>query len=369
MDCHYHLGRESSKSCTICGKPLCDECAIELAGNTYCKDCLEIIVGNTTQQKNVVEDQNISQTIEEMDSPYALNSYEEPEPVSFKSDIQTDNVVDDNFNMNKSKYSQYDVSSQIDDFDFSTPSNFNEPEFGSMGNNNPYDLSPEEYVPEPPANLYSGNSTIDDDFIYPDHTYQPSESQEYSTESDYDSYLNDFTFDEASLQEQLIKDEENFGPISQTPYNPPKREYVPSEPYYEPQGYNSPENMQQAGYLDIGNVTYNNPQGDYIPPKQQYSAYENRVYENPSNVRQYSGQNDPNIKPATRPIHSIRGEEEKEPVGALDIVLTIILIILIVVVLFYIVYVFLLSSYYPTFLDAVYGLGDPGVLFGHLMGN
>lgn len=41
MECHYHPERESTDICAICGKPICKECGLEIAGKIYCKDCLQ----------------------------------------------------------------------------------------------------------------------------------------------------------------------------------------------------------------------------------------------------------------------------------------------------------------------------------------
>ena len=45
--------------------------------------------------------------------------------------------------------------------------------------------------------------------------------------------------------------------------------------------------------------------------------------------------------------------------GIVDIILTIILIIVILVVAYYIVYLLVLSTAYPTFMDAIYALANP----------
>ena len=58
-------------------------------------------------------------------------------------------------------------------------------------------------------------------------------------------------------------------------------------------------------------------------------------------------------------IHNLNYKDEKEPMGAVDILLTIILVIVILVVIYYIVYLFLLSSTYPTFTDALFALSNP----------
>ncbi len=40
MKCYYHPDREAVAVCSVCGKPLCAECAHEYKGKIYCKDCL-----------------------------------------------------------------------------------------------------------------------------------------------------------------------------------------------------------------------------------------------------------------------------------------------------------------------------------------
>ena len=40
MKCYYHPDREAVAVCSVCGKPLCAECAHEYKRKIYCKDCL-----------------------------------------------------------------------------------------------------------------------------------------------------------------------------------------------------------------------------------------------------------------------------------------------------------------------------------------
>ncbi len=391
MDCHYHPGKESTKTCDICGKYICDDCAIELAGKTYCKSCLENLVGgNNPQQEQQVREESITKTIQEMDSPYASDNPYEPTSLSFKSEIPNrESILEDVYNDNKSQYSQYDVLNQqneepqpsFDEVSYNT-TNYNEPQpsFDEVSynttNSNPYDITSnveESYFKrEEPTNTYQENN-FDDGFIYPDHTYEPQETQNYSGEPSYESYLNDlYDNSDLPLSEQLAKDEDIYGSISNRPAPSQDDLYGQYNPQniYGQTSYN-PQDMKSESYLNIDNVTYNNPQGDYIPPqgeyippKQQYSLYEQNTYQTPKK------QSESGIRSPNRPIHNIQTDKkEKEPVQALDIVLTIILIILIIIVVFYVIYMFLLSSYYPTFTDAIYGLSNPGLLFSHIMGN
>jgi hypothetical protein len=40
LKCYYHPDREAVAVCSMCGKPLCEECVHEYNGKIYCKDCL-----------------------------------------------------------------------------------------------------------------------------------------------------------------------------------------------------------------------------------------------------------------------------------------------------------------------------------------
>ena len=39
--CYYHPDREAIGTCAICGRPLCEECGVEIEGKFYHKKCLE----------------------------------------------------------------------------------------------------------------------------------------------------------------------------------------------------------------------------------------------------------------------------------------------------------------------------------------
>lgn len=41
VKCFYHPEKDATGTCEICGKPLCDECGVELDGKFYHKECLE----------------------------------------------------------------------------------------------------------------------------------------------------------------------------------------------------------------------------------------------------------------------------------------------------------------------------------------
>ena len=203
---------------------------------------------------------------------------------------------------------------------------------------------------------YSYQRQEPQDYIFPDHTYEPEEtSARQALEDKYEKYLDDLYFDEAEvpLEEQLAKDEEKYGSLTRKPYTPTK----PSENEIRQQI------TQEQGYMPQSNE-------QQMPGQQQQSYYQqqpiapNRGYVDET----INGQFNIRQEQATKPIHNIKYEEdEKEPFGIVDLILTIILIIAILIVIFYIVYLLFLSANYPTFLDAVFGLQNPGELISNLM--
>ncbi len=171
------------------------------------------------------------------------------------------------------------------------------------------------------------------DFIYPDHEYEPpTTSARQELEDKYEKYLDDLYFEEneVPLGEQLAKDEEKYGSLTKKEYVPrpvqeaPKEEVqrmeVPRKPTSRPE---TPEEMEARIRAEI--------------------AREQGLIGNKGEAG----------------IHNLNYKEEKEKMGAVDILLTIILIIVILVVIYYIIYLFMLQTNYATFMDAVFALKNP----------
>ena len=328
MECYYHPSVESTDVCAICGKSICKECGLEIAGKVYCKDCLEKIVGlsvkNTPQEKPV----------QEAPKP----ERQEPEEVQFSKIAE-----DSPYNIKESiKYeggleSRYGENLQPEGSLYETIENIQTPQ-------EPVQEVREEYVQQEPVmeevlrqpagqarNEYDyvqrqAQAPPANDYIYPDHSYQPEEtSARREVEDKYERYLDDLYFDEAEipLNEQLARDEAQYGSLTRNEY-PPR---------------NAPQ--QQHGSDD---------------------DLERRIRE--ELMRKEQGG-----KSSIRreQIHNLQYEDKKEPFGALDILLSIVLIIVVLIVLFYIVYLIKLSATYPTFIDAIFGLKNPGMLLNALL--
>ena len=328
MECYYHPSVESTDVCAICGKSICKECGLEIAGKVYCKDCLEKIVGlsvkNTPQEKPV----------QEAPKP----ERQEPEEVQF-SKIAEDSPynIKENIKYEGGLESKYGENLQPEGSLYETIENIQTPQ-------EPVQEVREEYVQQEPVmeevlrqpagqarNEYDyvqrqAQAPPANDYIYPDHSYQPEEtSARREVEDKYERYLDDLYFDEAEipLNEQLARDEAQYGSLTRNEY-PPR---------------NAPQ--QQPGSDD---------------------DLERRIRE--ELMRKEQGG-----KSSIRreQIHNLQYEDKKEPFGALDILLSIVLIIVVLIVLFYIVYLIKLSATYPTFIDAIFGLKNPGMLLNALL--
>ncbi|MEE0024732.1 hypothetical protein [Methanobrevibacter sp.] len=328
MECYYHPSVESTDVCAICGKSICKECGLEIAGKVYCKDCLEKIVGlsvkNTPQEKPV----------QEAPKP----ERQEPEEVQFSKIAE-----DSPYNIKESiKYeggleSRYGENLQPEGSLYETIENIQTPQ-------EPVQDVRQEYVQQEPVmeevlrqpagqarNEYDyvqrqAQAPPANDYIYPDHSYQPEEtSARREVEDKYERYLDDLYFDEAEipLNEQLARDEAQYGSLTRNEY-PPR-----NAPQQQP---SSDDDLERR----IREELMRKEQGGK------------------SSIRREQ-------------IHNLQYEDKKEPFGALDILLSIVLIIVVLIVLFYIVYLIKLSATYPTFIDALFGLKNPGMLLNALL--
>lgn len=337
MECYYHPSRESTDVCAICGKSICKECGLEIAGKIYCKDCLEKIVGLSLDNKPQEDPTQEPVRLEKQEASEMGNLENQPQEVQF-SRIAEDSPynIKENIKYEGGLESKYDENYQPKDSLYEAIENNQVPE-------QPVQDVRQEYLQEDPImkevlrqpenqarNEYDyvqrqPQAPPSDDYIYPDHSYQPGEtSARREVEDKYERYLDDLYFDEEEvpLNEQLARDEAQYGSLTRNEYQP--------------------KDTQRQQYAD--------------------DDLERRIRE--ELIRKERGNKNFEKR---EPIHNIQYEEEKEPYGILDILLTIILVIVILIVLFYLVYLFKLSATYPTFIDAVFGLRHPGMLLNALL--
>ena len=229
MACHYHPERESTDNCAICGKPICKECGLEIAGKIYCKDYLQKIVGlgiEETTESKPVQDSIVTET-KEVSQPEE-NIYQPQEEVAY---VQEEPIAQEYHKINED--SPYNIKSNINS--------------GNLESSYLYE-EPAQTVQEPAKEELNINMAQEDDFIYPDHSYQPEPtSARLDLEDKYEKYLDDLYFDEVPLDEQLAKDEEKFGSLTKKPQKPkkvPEKVEPAPEPKAKPQRPETPEEME-----------------------------------------------------------------------------------------------------------------------------
>jgi TM2 domain-containing membrane protein YozV len=52
LNCAYHLDRPVQGICSKCGRPICDDCILEINGQVYCKPCMEVQVKRPARDIN-----------------------------------------------------------------------------------------------------------------------------------------------------------------------------------------------------------------------------------------------------------------------------------------------------------------------------
>ena len=321
MECYYHPEREGTDQCAICGKSICKECGLEIAGKIYCKECLEKIVGLGIDNKAQNEPQVVAKEPARLNKqPVEENIYEPQETIEPVHEIKQ--VSDDSpYNIKDNiAYSGGPESSYLSDSEVA-PQVQIEPE---------PQISQNEIQPETIQQVDNSQ-----DFIYPDHSYEPQPtSARVELEDKYEKYLDDLYFDEAEvpLDQQLAKDEEEFGSLTRRPYEPRVEETNLKQ---EPRKPETPEEMEARIRAEI--------------------------------LAERDGKKRRGGKKKKENIHNLNYQDEKEPMGVVDILLTIILIIVILVVIYYLIYVFILHSTYPTFIDSIYALGNPQNVINNIL--
>ena len=349
MECHYHPGRESTDECAICGKSICKECGLEIAKKVYCKDCLEKIIGLEMEDEET--------------KPQVSQEPVQTEPADLSP--QTDDNI-------------YQPKNEEPDFEEPyTPQEASQ-EFGGISEDSPYNIRSnieysgglessyldEPYQKEPEPQITQNENapkeeeiplqSDDVDYIYPDHDYEPQPTAaSQNLEDKYARYLDDLYFDEPDvpLDEQLAKDEEQYGSLTRREYAPRKEEAVEQTIPGEKKAprKETPEEMEARIRAEILKEQEEKANKKGLLKNRKKNKKEDLE---PLDDIDLIGDEDKNI-------HNLNYQDEKEPMGIIDIILTIILIIVILIVVYYLIYLFLLSSTYPTFLDAVVALKNP----------
>ena len=327
MECYYHPEREGTDVCAICGKSICKECGLEIAGKIYCKECLEKIVGLGIDNKASAPAPEPAKTepVRLEKRPVEENIYEPraEEPVPAPEEVQEIKQIHDDSPYNIKDNMEYSGGLETSYLDDKEPIAQQPSIESQITQNEPIKQSEPIRQNEAP------------EYIYPDHSYEPAPtSARVELEDKYEKYLDDLYFDEEEvpLGEQLAKDEEQYGSLTRKEY--PTRE-TPAEPQTRVKDRKVPKNET---------------------PEEMESRIRAEI------LAEKEGE-----KVKDKNIHNLNYQEEKESMSVVDILLTILLVIVILVVIYYIIYVLVLSSVYPTYLEAIYALANPQNVINNIL--
>ncbi|AMD18178.1 hypothetical protein TL18_09220 [Methanobrevibacter sp. YE315] len=334
MECYYHPDRESTDKCAICGKSICKECGLEISKKVYCKECLEKIIGleidksqtDETISQDSIQTEEPDVTLQDLDD----NIYQpQSEDIDFEEPYAPQEDVPSKSFSGISEDSPYNIRSNIE-YSGGLESSYPDELYEKV--EEPAQVTPDEInVPnEIPA------QEAEDDAIYPDHDYEPPLiNEEESLEDKYARYLDDLYFDEVDvpLNEQLAKDEAQYGSLTRREYEPKKE---------------APVEQREPGQKKA-------PKEEI--PKEMETKLKPEILDDEKNI----------IAEDDKNIHNLNYNSGKEPMGVIDILLTIILIIVILIVVYYLIYLFILNTSYPTFLDALFALKNPQNVINNIL--
>lgn len=327
MECYYHPDRDGTDTCAICGKSICKECGLELAGKIYCKECLEKIVGLGAESKAAQTAQSESVQEPVRTEPARLNKQPAEESV-----YQTQNVAEEvppAPEVHEIKQirddSPYNIKDNIE-YSGGIETSYEKEPVQPQVEQRPISQEPQIAQTEIPQQAPSEQA----EFIYPDHSYDPQPtSARMDLEDRYEKYLDDLYFDDnVPLGEQLAKDEEQYGSLTRKEY--PEREETLLKDQKRAPKNETPEEMEARIRAEL--------------------------------LAEKEGG-----KKGKDNIHNLNYQEEKEPMGVVDILLTILLVIIILVVIYYLIYIFILHATYPTFMEAIYALSNPQNVINNIL--
>ncbi len=344
MECYKHQDREAIATCSVCGKPICSECYIEIAGSPYCKDCVNSIVTQNIMKSANKEKETI-ESIEPITKPQTI-PYEEKEEEIISSNKKDPENYQPEYDYETEYVETYDDEDNYEDSYYENPERIPEPQ--------------PEYIEKRELNQQRENAQE----YYNDRNNSNHPSNNLETK--YERYLEDLYYDEApNYNNQLVNENEHYNeePIYENNKNYPNEQiyqdkYI-NDDYIVPI-HQSGNKRNSSNYEEIKRkieAENNNPR-DYV-----------NNFPNNSNENYFRRRGNENLEDIQR-MHYENNNYNKNDNSftTVEMLLTIILIVLIIIVAFYIIYLFALSNAYPSVTDAVMGLiQNPGLFLSNLI--
>ena len=393
MECHNHPDREAVANCSVCGKAVCPECSMEIAGNIYCKDCVNEIVTKSILEKAVQEKSANEELVEEPVEEIVEEPIDVIEPIEPITPIQAEEVEEEivpavekapeNFETDFEYETEYVETYEEDgaeDSYYENPELIPEPE--PEYKEHERKLKEEAIAKQAPIEPIH-TEDIDEDYYFEEPI--PAKAPSNELEAKYERYLEDLYYDEEEKVEDIVPQElldevEEEAPKARPPRGRQKRRQprMENEEYYE-----SPRRQRPRDYppRDRGEY-YINPieeafEDEYIVPSHNRGRRDAESYEELKRriERNYEMEQEKKKRGRfRRSKKSKRGydddleniqemhrfpdeyEESEGKLSITEIILAVILILLIIALILYVVYLFRLSGDYVSFIDALTGL-------------
>ena len=311
MSCENHPNKETVATCQFCGKELCEDCSIDIAGRNYCENCMSELVGSeltdiATRKSSSLRDpeNNLENQDPDLVNQEANLNNQETDLVNQENVNETPSQVAENYNPSENEQDDlyqdnraYEEMNNIDkDVSRNGNQRYNNEPNQMMDSNNPVEERYEKYL---------------DDLHY-DEPLEGNQKNFGNSQTPPNKNL--------SLSEQLAEDESLHGSITKEPY-------VPDEP----------------------------------KPQEDFSTRNIPIMRNLKNVdddKRYEETNEDSQDQYYSTLHGqqihYKGEgNDEESLTNMEIVLTVILTILILFVILYVIFLLTLHSYYPNFFDAI----------------
>ena len=399
MECYNHPDREAVTTCSVCGKAVCQECSMEIAGNVYCKDCVNQIVAQSMMEKTNnkapqdtleanVEEEIIEEPVETI-TPLKQEEVEEIIPAAPEKPAEN---YEPEYEYETEYVETYDDDGMEDSY-YEDPEIIPEPEPEYKERERVLKKQAAEEEIIEPIHKNAKEEFIDSmeaDF----YDEEPSETPSNELEAKYEKYLEDLYYDE----EEELGEEVYEAPKTQKRSKPraPQRDDV----YYDEDHKTSPRNYSNQGEYYI-NPREDEFEDEYITPKQGRKEIQNQEAESYEELkrrieRNYAKEQEAKqnrrfrrskkSKKAKKPkkqkrpdyeydeleniqeMHGFPEEYEEDKIGIIDIILAIILILLIILLILYVIYLFRLNGEYFSFLDSLLGLTqDPASYLSNVL--
>ena len=388
MECNNHPDREAVANCSVCGKAVCPECSMEIAGNIYCKDCVNEIVTKSIMEKSnqepsapktlakEVEGEAVEEPVAVIEPIDPITPIQEEEEVIAKPIEKAPENFETDFEYETEYVETYEEDGAEDSY-YENPEPIPEPEPEYKEHQRKLEQEAiEKQKPIEPIHT----EDIDEDF----YIEEPAKAPSNELEAKYERYLEDLYYDEEEKIEDVIP-QELLDEAEETPKSmPPKgRKRRMPRPEAEDEYYEGPRRQRPQNYppRDSGEY-YINPReevydDDYIVPShnrprrdaESYEELKRRIERNyemeqekkkrgrfrrsKKSKRDYDDELE-NIQEMHR--FPDEYEEESGRISITEILLAIILIILIILLILYVIYLFRLSGDYVGYIDALKGL-------------